>query len=57
MSEFTQPKIIPIENRPPKSKVFVKCIVAPIVIFLLWPKSFPLAGLALYSLASGCCGL
>lgn len=40
MSEFTQPKIIPIENRPPKSKVFVKCIVAPIVIFLIMAKVF-----------------
>lgn len=40
MSEFTQPKIIPIETRPPKSKVFIKCIVAPIVIFLIMAKVF-----------------
>ena len=40
MSEFTQPKIIPIENRPQKSKVFIKCIVAPIVIFLIMAKVF-----------------
>ena len=40
MSEFTQPKIISIENRPQKSKVFVKCIVVPIVIFLIIAKVF-----------------
>ncbi|MFW2096493.1 hypothetical protein ACG9ZL_09670 [Acinetobacter sp. ULE_I057] len=40
MSELTKPKIIPIENRPQKSKLFLKCVVAPIVIFLIVAKIF-----------------
>ncbi len=40
MTEFTQPKIIPIENRPKKSKVFLKCMVLPIVVFLIIAKFF-----------------
>lgn len=40
MSELTKPKIIPIENRPQKSKLFLKCVVAPIVIFLIVAKLF-----------------
>ncbi|WP_335960442.1 hypothetical protein [Acinetobacter bereziniae] len=40
MTELTKPKIIPIENRPQKSKLFLKCVVAPIVIFLIIAKIF-----------------
>lgn len=40
MSELTKPKIIPIENRPQKSKLFLKCVVLPIVIFLIIGKLF-----------------
>lgn len=40
MSELTKPKIIPIEKRPQKSKLFLKCVVLPIVIFLLIGKIF-----------------
>ncbi|ENX62559.1 hypothetical protein M2R48_14055 [Acinetobacter sp. I-MWF] len=40
MTELTKPKIIPIENRPQKSKLFLKCVVAPIVIFLIIGKIF-----------------
>lgn len=40
MTELTKPKIIPIENRPQKSKLFLKCVVAPIVIFLIVAKLF-----------------
>ncbi|MBJ9903899.1 hypothetical protein N7574_11470 [Acinetobacter ursingii] len=40
MTELTKPKIIPIENRPQKSKLFLKCVVAPIVIFLIVAKIF-----------------
>ena len=40
MTELTKPKIIPIENRPQKSKLFLKCVVAPIVIFLIIAKLF-----------------
>jgi hypothetical protein len=40
MSELTKPKIIPIENRPQKSKLFLKCVVLPIVIFLIIGKIF-----------------
>ena len=40
MSELTKPKIIPIENRPQKSKLFLKCVVLPIVIFLIVAKIF-----------------
>lgn len=40
MSELTKPKIIPIENRPQKSKLFLKCVAAPIVIFLIVAKLF-----------------
>ena len=40
MSELTKPKIIPIENRPQKSKLFLKCVVVPIVIFLIVAKLF-----------------
>ena len=40
MSELTKPKIIPIENRPQKSKLFLKCVVLPIVIFLIIAKIF-----------------
>lgn len=40
MSELTKPKIIPIENRPQKSKLFLKCVVLPIVIFLIVAKLF-----------------
>lgn len=29
MTELTKPKIIPIENRPQKSKLFLKCVVLP----------------------------
>ncbi len=40
MTELTKPKIIPIENRPQKSKLFLKCVVLPIVIFLIIAKLF-----------------
>lgn len=40
MTELTKPKIIPIENRPQKSKLFLKCVVLPIVIFLIIAKIF-----------------
>lgn len=40
MTELTKPKIIPIENRPEKSKLFLKCVVLPIVIFLIIGKIF-----------------
>lgn len=40
MTELKKPKIIPIENRPQKSKLFLKCVVAPIVIFLIIAKIF-----------------
>ncbi len=40
MTELTKPKIIPIENRPQKSKLFLKCVVLPIVIFLIVAKIF-----------------
>lgn len=40
MTELTKPKIIPIENRPQKSKLFLKCVVLPIVIFLIIGKLF-----------------
>ena len=40
MTELTKPKIIPIENRPQKSKLFFKCVVLPIVIFLIVAKIF-----------------
>lgn len=40
MPELTKPKIIPIENRPQKSKLFLKCVVLPIVIFLIIGKLF-----------------
>lgn len=40
MSELTKPKIIPIENRPQKSKLFLKCVVLPVVIFLIVAKIF-----------------
>ena len=40
MTELTKPKIIPIENRPQKSKLFLKCVVLPIVIFLIIGKIF-----------------
>jgi len=40
MTELTKPKIIPIEKRPQKSKLFLKCVVLPIVIFLIIGKIF-----------------
>ncbi len=40
MTELKKPKIIPIENRPQKSKLFLKCVVLPIVIFLIIAKIF-----------------
>jgi hypothetical protein len=40
MTELTKPKIIPIENYPKKSKLFLKCVVLPIVIFLIVAKIF-----------------
>ncbi|MDQ9821124.1 hypothetical protein RFY44_19960 [Acinetobacter bereziniae] len=40
MTELSKPKIIPIENRPQKSKLFLKCVVLPIVIFLIVAKIF-----------------
>lgn len=40
MNELTKPKIIPIENRPQKSKLFLKCVVLPVVIFLIVAKIF-----------------
>lgn len=40
MTELTKPKIIPIENRPQKAKLFLKCVVLPIVIFLIIGKLF-----------------
>ncbi|KKW76860.1 hypothetical protein AAV97_15290 [Acinetobacter sp. Ag2] len=40
MTELTKPKIIPIENRPQKSKLFLKCVVLPVVIFLIVAKLF-----------------
>lgn len=40
MNEFTKPQIIPIESRPHKSKLFLKCVVLPIVIFLIVAKLF-----------------
>lgn len=40
MTELTKPKSIPIENRPQKSKLFLKCVVLPIVIFLIIGKIF-----------------
>ncbi len=40
MTELTKPKIIPIEIRPQKSKLFLKCVVLPIVIFLIIAKIF-----------------
>lgn len=40
MTELTKPKIIPIEIRPQKSKLFLKCVVLPIVIFLIIAKLF-----------------
>lgn len=40
MTELKKPKIIPIENRPQKSKLFLKCVVLPIVIFLIIGKIF-----------------
>lgn len=42
MTELTKPKIIPIENRPQKSKLFLKCVVLPVVIFLIVAKIFSL---------------
>ncbi|WP_288390401.1 hypothetical protein [uncultured Acinetobacter sp.] len=40
MTELTKPKIIPIESRPQKSKLFLKCVVLPIAIFLIIAKIF-----------------
>ncbi|MFA3629575.1 hypothetical protein CO267_17260 [Acinetobacter baumannii] len=40
MTELTKPKIIPIEKRPQKSKLFLKCVVLPVVIFLIFAKIF-----------------
>lgn len=40
MTELTKPKIIPIENRPQKSKLFLKCVVLPVVIFLIVANIF-----------------
>lgn len=40
MTELSKPKIIPIEHRPQKSKLFIKCVVLPIVIFLIVAKIF-----------------
>ncbi|QQC83625.1 hypothetical protein I9054_015645 [Acinetobacter bereziniae] len=40
MTELTKPKIIRIENRPQKSKLFLKCVVLPVVIFLIVAKIF-----------------
>lgn len=40
MTELTKPKIIPIESYPKKSKLFVKCVVIPIIIFLIVAKIF-----------------
>ncbi|WP_038343424.1 hypothetical protein [Acinetobacter sp. A47] len=40
MTELTKPKIIPIENYPKKSKLFLKCVVLPIVTFLIVAKIF-----------------
>ena len=40
MCELIKPKIIPIENYPKKSKIFFKCIVLPIMIFLIVAKIF-----------------
>ena len=57
MTELTKPKIIPIENRPQKSKLFLKCVVLPIVIFLIVAKIFPLALSPISSLALTYSGL
>ena len=46
MTELTKPKIIPIENRPQKSKIFLKCVVLPIVIFLIIAKLFSFGAFA-----------
>ncbi len=46
MTELTKPKIIPIENRPQKSKLFLKCVVLPIVIFLIVAKIFSFGAFA-----------
>ncbi len=46
MTELTKPKIIPIENRPQKFKLFFKCVVLPIVIFLIVAKIFSFGAFA-----------
>lgn len=46
MTELTKPKIIPIENYPKKSKLFLKCVVLPIVIFLIVAKIFSFGAFA-----------
>lgn len=40
MNELMKPKIIPIENRPEKTKLFLKCVVLPIVVFFVIAKIF-----------------
>jgi hypothetical protein len=40
MTEFIKPKVYPIENYPKKSKLFLKCVITPIVIFLIIAKIF-----------------
>jgi len=46
MTKLTKPKIIPIESRPQKSKLFLKCVVLPIIIFLIVAKIFSFGALA-----------
>ncbi|MCH7380122.1 MULTISPECIES: hypothetical protein [Acinetobacter] len=46
MTELTKPKIISIENYPKKSKLFLKCVVLPIVIFLIVAKIFSFSAFA-----------
>ena len=46
MTELTKPKIIPIKNYPKKSKLFLKCVILPIVIFLIVAKIFSFGAFA-----------
>lgn len=40
MTEFIKPKVFPLENYPKKSKLFVKCVVIPTVIFIIIGQIF-----------------
>lgn len=46
MTELLKPQVFAIENRPKKSKLLLKCVLLPIVVFLIVAKIFSFGAFA-----------